>query len=72
MPFSIKQTLTWHIVSVGESQFVTLGKMLDRYKRKVTPTKKGYRREELRIELWMKSKLAKLPLSRIRWNDLAE
>lgn len=46
-----------HAVST-EGQRTTLGEALERYKREITPSKKGWKREQDRVEVWKKHPLA--------------
>jgi len=58
-------------VSRAEAERTTLAEALMRYRREVTPTKKGWKREEQRIDVWLKSDLAPRSLASIRSTDLA-
>ncbi len=59
-------------VDLSEAQNTTLYQALDRYRREVTPTKKGSKQERLRIDAWQRSDLAQRPLASIRGMDIAE
>jgi integrase len=54
-----------------EAQRTTLGEALDRYRREVTPGKKGARQEAVRAAAWMRHELAKAALANIRGADIA-
>jgi integrase len=55
-----------------EADRTTLREALERYKREITPKKKGARREQQRIDAWLKHPLAYRFLSRLRGQDFAE
>lgn len=58
-------------VSMKEAESTTLAEALKRYLKEVTPNKKGWKREEQRIKVWLESELAPRPLASIRSTDLA-
>lgn len=60
----------WH--NNREAEATSLKEALKRYKREVTPTKRGAATEEYRINAWMEHKLAKKPLAALRGADFAE
>jgi len=51
---------------------VTLSEAIERYRRERTPHKKGARSERYLLDAWARSKLADLPLNRIRPAQIAE
>jgi integrase len=55
-----------------EATRTTLRDALDRYKREITPSKKGWRREQDRVTAWMNNPLAVRFLSQLRGADFAE
>lgn len=55
-----------------EAETTSLSEALKRYKREVTPTKRGAAIEEYRIDAWLGHKLAKKPLAALRGSDFAE
>ncbi|MEO8187332.1 MAG: site-specific integrase [Burkholderiaceae bacterium] len=55
-----------------EAQRTTLREALDRYKREITPGKKGARREQDRVSVWMKNPLALRFLSQLRGANFAK
>ncbi|MHB8543312.1 MAG: site-specific integrase [Leptospirales bacterium] len=59
-------------VSRKEAEKTTLSEALDRYKREVTPSKKGAVQESMRIRIWKRTPLAKRFLSSIQGKDIAE
>ncbi|MHB8422974.1 MAG: site-specific integrase [Leptospirales bacterium] len=59
-------------VSRKEAEKTTLSEALDRYKREVTPSKKGAVQESMRIHIWKRTPLAKRFLSSIQGKDIAE
>jgi integrase len=56
----------------GEAHRTSLADALDRYRREITPSKKGARQEALRLDLWGRADFASRPLARIRGTDIAE
>jgi integrase len=58
-------------VSRAEAENTTLGELLIRYLKEVTPHKKGYEMETYRINAWLKRPLADRFLSSIRTTDFA-
>ncbi len=60
-----------HAVST-EGQRTTLGEALERYKREVTPKKKGAQREIQRVDAWAKHPLSLRFLSQLRGADFAK
>lgn len=55
-----------------EAQRTTLVDALDRYRREITPHKKGAKQETLRIAAWSRVSFALRPLPSIRGTDVAE
>lgn len=55
-----------------EAQRTTLHEALERYLREITPTKKGWKREQDRVKAWMKHPLALRFLSQLRGKDFAD
>jgi integrase len=55
----------------SEAEATTLAQALERYKREVTPKKKGASREADRIGVWLRSDLAKRSLASLRSSDFA-
>lgn len=55
-----------------EAESTTLREALKRYKREVTPTKRGAVPEGYRVDAWMGHQLAKKPLAALRSSDFAE
>ena len=55
----------------SEAEATTLAQALERYKREVTPTKKGASREADRIGVWLQSDLAKRSLASLKGADFA-
>jgi integrase len=51
---------------------MTLGEALERYRDEVSPTKKGAKREQEQIRLWLRTPLASRPLAAITTTDLVE
>src|SRR5262249_41843464 len=60
-----------HVVST-EGQRTTLMEALERYKREITPSKKGWRREQDRVEAWRKHPLGVRFLAQLRGSDFAQ
>jgi integrase len=60
------------LIDTTEARTTTLVEALKRYRREVTPHKKGSRQEEPRIEAWKRASFAHKPLSRIRSSDITE
>lgn len=60
------------LIDTTEARTTTLLDALKRYKREVTPHKKGARQEESRIDSWKRVSFADKPLARIRSSDIAE
>ncbi len=58
-------------VSRKESENTTLEEALDRYERKVIPSKKGARQESMRMRIWKRSSLAKRSIASIQGMDIA-
>jgi len=54
-----------------EAQRTTLLEALERYLREVTPSKKGWRREQDRVKAWVKHPLAHRFLGQLRGSDFA-
>jgi len=54
------------------SRQVSLGKLLDRYEKEITPHKRGAVQERKRIGKWRKHPLAKLPIGKVRPLDMAK
>jgi len=59
-------------VSRKEAENTTLAEALERYRREVTPTKKGADREQYKINVWLRRPLAKRFLTNIRSTDVAQ
>lgn len=59
-------------VNRAEIESTALSEVLKRYKREVTPPKKGAKREEQRIDGWLSRKLADRMLASIRGADIAK
>lgn len=55
----------------SEAEATTLAQALERYKREVTPKKKGASREADRIGVWLRSDLAKRSLASLKGADFA-
>jgi integrase len=55
-----------------EAMRTTLRDALERYKREITPSKKGWRREQDRVTAWMNNPLAVRFLSQLRGADFAK
>ena len=55
----------------SEAETTTLGAALERYKREVTPHKKGAHQEVKRIKLWLATDLAKRSLASLKGSDFA-
>ena len=55
-----------------EGQRTTLGEALERYKLEITSSKKGWKREQDRVEVWKKHPLALRFLSQLRGSDFAK
>lgn len=55
----------------SEAESTTLGAALERYKREVTPHKKGAHQEAKRIKLWLQTDLAKRSLASLKGSDFA-
>ena len=55
-----------------EAQRTTLREALERYKREVTPSKKGWKRDQDRVTVWMNHPLALRFLSQLRGADFAK
>lgn len=58
-------------ISRAEADSTTLKEALERYRKEITPTKKGAKQENNRILAWKKDSLAKRYLGSIRSSDLA-
>jgi integrase len=54
-----------------EANRTTLREALERYLREITPSKKGWRREQDRVKAWMNNPLAVRFLSQLRGSDFA-
>jgi len=54
-----------------EAERTTLRELIERYIREVTPTKKGWRQEELRLRRWLREPIVDRIVARIRGMDLA-
>lgn len=55
----------------SEAESTTLGAALERYRREVSPHKKGAHQEAKRIKLWLRSDLAKRSLASLKGSDFA-
>jgi integrase len=55
-----------------EGQRTTLGEALERYLREITPSKKGWKREQDRVKAWTKHPLSVRFLSQLRGADFAK
>lgn len=56
----------------SEAEATTLGDALERYRREVTPKKKGAVREADRIGVWLQSDLAKRSIASLKSSDFAQ
>lgn len=65
------QMLGGRYVDTREAESLTVADALDRYKREVTPGKKGAKREADRIERWRADPLASKSIAALRSSDLA-
>lgn len=59
-------------VNTTEAQRTTCTELIERYRREVTPTKKGAKQEGYRLDVLKRSKLARLSLAAIRSTDIAK
>lgn len=59
------------LLDTREASQTTLGEALRRYLREITPGKKGWKPETVRIRQWLTDPLAMRPLIQIRGTDLA-
>jgi len=60
------------LIDTSEARSTTLADALKRYRREITPHKKGARQEEPRINAWRRVSFAHKPLARVRSSDVAE
>lgn len=56
----------------SEAEATTLAQALERYRREVTPHKKGSKREADRIGVWLQTDLAKRSLASLKGSDFAQ
>lgn len=54
------------------SERITLGKLLIRYQKEVTPHKRGANQERKRIQQWLKHPLARFPIGSVRSVGMAQ
>lgn len=59
-------------VDISEAQVTSFTDVIERYRREVTPAKKGAKQEGYRLDVLKRSKLARLALGSIRSTDIAK
>jgi integrase len=70
--FEIESRIEAHGIPTSEADRTTLRDALERYRREITPTKRGAAQENIRIGQWMLDPLAQRSLASIRSTDIAE
>ena len=59
-------------IDTSEAQRTTLAEVIERYRKEVTPSKKGAKQEGYRLDVLKRSKLTKLALAAVRSVDIAQ